>query len=354
MKGFLLLRSLFLSLSLVWMAGMMASPILAEAIPLKCGVVLPLTGPMSSLGASIMNSMILAHEDAHGADSVDFIFEDDQFTPRNTVALVTKLINIDQVACLVVFGSTTSLSIADLVERRGVPTISIAISEKVSAGKQYIMRHYIRVSTQAEGLAREVEKRRYPSVAILSTEQDAALALREAFLSRWGKVPVLDERLVPGMLDCRGTALKVKGAAPSAVMLNLLPPQTAICSRQLREMGYKGEFFSGPFAGNQSEITASQGALDGAWFIRNDDSLAGEYYVKYQSRFSAAPEIEGSNGYDVAKLIIAGAKSKNLNEYLHTVTGFKGILGTYSAANNTFDIPVGLRTVVKGKVGARG
>ena len=338
------LFTLFL-LTIAWPDSLLASPA-------RCGVILPLTGPLASIGSSIKNSMLLSQEKLKSESVVTFIFEDDQFVPRNTVTLVNRLIDLDRVSCLVVFGSTTSLSVVDIVERNALPTIAIAITPKVALSKKYVVRHYILASSQAEKIVGQVNKLGYSDLAILSTQQDAALALREHFLKLWTKKPLLDEQLLPGDTDCRALALKVKTLAPPALMLNLLPPQASICSKQLRQSGYRGDFFSGPFLGNRAEIAAAQGTLDRAWFVSNDDSKASEFYQDYFKRFGNAPEIEATNGYDIIRLIVEGLRSHDLNHYLHTVTNFSGILGQYSALDNTFDIPVGMHRVVNGNIEA--
>jgi len=80
---------------LLSLLGMLVSS--ANAEEKTCGAVLPLSGPMAAVGVSIMNSIILADRQLDHAGRIQFVFEDDQFAPKNTVSAVTKLIQTTQI-----------------------------------------------------------------------------------------------------------------------------------------------------------------------------------------------------------------------------------------------------------------
>ena len=95
-------------------------PLQVMAENITCGVVVPLTGGLASLGNSIKNSIQLASEKFDKEKHVSFLFEDDQYLPKNTTSAVTKFTQVDRVQCLIVFGSTPSIAVSDLAEKAKV------------------------------------------------------------------------------------------------------------------------------------------------------------------------------------------------------------------------------------------
>lgn len=318
--------------------------------PLRCAVIATLTGGHAPIGHSIKNSIILASEEGFLNDKVIFSFEDDAFLPRNTVSIVNKLISGKEADCIILFGSTTSLAIAGLAENAKIPTIAIAVSPKMIAGRKYIFRSYISLESQASLLSRRADELGYRSVAAITTIQDATVSLREELFRRWSVEVTLNEQVNPEDLDLRSVAARIAASGSDAVFLNLLPPQIAALSRQLRVIGYKGDFFGGPPMGNIDEVAASAGALEGAWFVSVDDARAEEFYSRYRQRFGEHPAVEGIYGYDLANILAQRPKGQDLREYLSGLKKFSGLLGSYGMEGNSLDIPAGVWTVSGGKL----
>jgi ABC-type branched-subunit amino acid transport system substrate-binding protein len=313
----------------------------------KCGVIVTQTGPMAVIGIGIKNGIILASGDNNGGGYTQFLFEDDQFQPKNAVTAFHKLLDIDRINCLIAFGSTTSLAVADLAERAKIPMISIAITPKTVEGRSYVFRAYIPMEKQNAAIVSEVIRRKYESVAIISSIQDATLAVREAFLDTSKISIVFDEKVNPEDIELRSIAAKIKALNPPAVFLNLLPPQISVLAKLLRNFGYTGEFFSGPTLGNSAEIKASSGTLAGAWFASLSAPTIEEYRTRYINKFQETPPIESLYGYDVGKLIIEAAKNGDLFGFLTSLKTFHGIIGNYGMVNHTLDFPVGIWKVNK-------
>ena len=91
------------------------------ALPLKVGVILPLTGEGASAGKSIREGMELAHADYRG-DGLSLVFEDDQgANPRAAVNAARRLLDIERVNVILNGIVDTTPAVAPLAQRSNVP-----------------------------------------------------------------------------------------------------------------------------------------------------------------------------------------------------------------------------------------
>ncbi|MBP9839123.1 MAG: ABC transporter substrate-binding protein, partial [Proteobacteria bacterium] len=208
----------------------------------KCGVVSGITGPLSVVGTAIKNGVVLGVKEHDHNQRVKLIIEDDQFLPKNTVSAVNKLINSDNVDCLIIFGSSTALSVINTTEQKKIPLIAIALAEDVSKNREYSYRMYTSIPKITEVMSAEITRRGYKSIAIISTIQDATLSTTQALKSIAKTKIVLEQEMNIGDIDFRSIALKIKALNPDAVFFSMLPPQPSNLARQLRSLNYKGEF----------------------------------------------------------------------------------------------------------------
>jgi ABC-type branched-subunit amino acid transport system substrate-binding protein len=69
-------------------------------------VSLPKGGALTEYGKAVKNGMILAQETKPEVfKQIRFIFEDDQYLPKNTLSAVNKLIDIDHINLLFLWGN---------------------------------------------------------------------------------------------------------------------------------------------------------------------------------------------------------------------------------------------------------
>ena len=268
------------------------------------GAILPLSGPLASVGEAVKNSMLIAQEKYDRDKRVSFHFEDDSYLPKNTVSAYRKLTSSSDLQGLFVFGSPSSLSVAPMAEKARLPMISIAMTSSLTDGKEYIVRYNVTAQSVDKEVRREVKKRNYSTVALVTTENDATLDIRSRFLKDPPTKVVFDETFVPEERDFRATAAKILELAPSAVYILLMPPASANFAKQIRSLGYNGELFGTPPLGTREELEASQGALLGAWYVSGDDRAAKDFYDDYHRRHGVYPITEAAYGHDIAKLLI--------------------------------------------------
>lgn len=305
---------------------------------LKCGVILPLTGNAAEWGYWVKGGIEIASE---GYDNISkkFIYEDDQYVPSKTTSALRKLIDIDKINCLITLGSSTSLAVQSIAEQNKLPMFAIAITPKVGEGLEYVMRYYIPIENQVTTIVNEIKRREYKKIAILTSEHDATLPLTEGVVNAKIVETVYNEKINSQDQSLATLAIRVKSIAPDAVFINLIPPLPSIFSRRLREVGYKGEMFSGPTLESIGEVKSANGALEGAWFITVDESNASEFISNYKARYQVEPGMIALYAHDIAKIILSKPKSLSLNEYAKSVKNFNGLAGEYSWNGKEFDIP---------------
>lgn len=115
--------------------------------PIKVGVIVPLSGRLSSFGRSTANGIEMAADEINKAGGisgrrVELIVEDDRGLPDHAVRIATKLIKEDKVhALLGEAASSNSLAAASVAQRFRVPMISpSSTSPRVTQVGNFIFR----------------------------------------------------------------------------------------------------------------------------------------------------------------------------------------------------------------------
>jgi len=314
----------------------------------KIGVSVGLTGNLATLGAGIRNGILLAQQENDPQRSVEFIFEDDGFDPKRTVANTAKFINQDKVDGLIVFGSGTALAVNNIAEQKKVPLIALGNSKKIIAGKKYVMMHFLNTDQENEVLVREVRRRSFQRIAVVCASQDAMIDLGQAFAQALPGRVVYSTELVPGETDFRAVIARIKAVRADAVYNVLLPGGAGLFAKQLREMGYEGELFSAHGVDDWNEVVVSRGALVGTWFVTGNVVEDPGFAKRYQEVFHDVPRVATANGYDAAKLFITAAHVPDINQFLHELKSFRGVMGSYKLnPAGYFELPAALRKVVE-------
>lgn len=316
---------------------------------LKIGISLPLTAGAISSGEAVKNSIMLADEKYDSGKCVEFLFEDDQTLAKNTLSIVRKFIDIDHVDGLIVYGTPTSIAVGDIIEKNRVPMIALSILGKVVENKKYAMKHWCTAERLDAAVKREIGKRGYKSVAIVSTQNDAMFGLRDLFKENKPADIVLDEDYVREGSDFRSTIMRMIAKKADAVYVLLYPPQTGIFMKQLREQGFKGDAFGVHNIEDPEEVKVSVGSMLGMWFANGDETAGENYREDYLRRFGIETSLGGASGFDSAKMFIeASQQGGDVNMYLHTLKDFHGAFGVYSATRgNDFDFDAVIKVVEK-------
>lgn len=326
------------------------SPALAESKVKTCGVIAPMSGPAAWWGDMTKGGIELAQRELDPEEKIlRFVIEDDQFLAKNALSALHKLITSDNIECLIIFGTASSLAVAKLVEEKGIPTISVSLIDTVTDNRKYIYRLFSTIPAIGDALAAEVNRRNYLRVAAITTEHEGVMSVLKEFKTSYGKQLVFDELLPAGETDIKVAAIKLKQSKADAVFVNTLAPHSALITRQLRSMGFKGEFFSGPPITNPSEVAASKGALEGTWFVSLNNKTEDGFIDKFIEAYKVEPTPEAMIPYAAAKLFIEGIKSGGVHKYITSQTAFETTVGTCTRKDQVFDCGLALWEVKDGR-----
>ncbi|RIL05493.1 MAG: hypothetical protein DCC75_11650, partial [Proteobacteria bacterium] len=269
----------------------------AQAQTVKLGVITPLSGPVSWVGESVKNAVLLAQRDHPRGRNFEFIFEDSQFIAKTSLTAAKKLVELDGAKGLIVFGSTPAPAVSAFAEPSRIPNLGICIAEEFLKGKDYSFRMMPRPAVFNEQVVAEIKRRAYPSVAIVTTSQDGMLALRDGLTASKAVEIKLDQEVLPDERDFKSLSARIAVAKPGAVYAVLLPPQISIFSKQLREVGFEGDIFGAPPFILKEERESAGSALHGSWFVSFDDEAADKFYADYEREHRTTPPPEAIYGY---------------------------------------------------------
>jgi branched-chain amino acid transport system substrate-binding protein len=329
-------------------------PSFAAPFGTTVGVILPLTGDGAGPGTSVRNGMLLAMRKLPPEDKqrIEFVFEDDQMIPKNTVAAYQRLHSVVGIKAVITFTSATSNALAPIAEADQIPHLAIGSDPAISCGKKYVMNFMVMPATEARILVPEALRRGYKRIARINTIQQGTYALRDAFDEvNQGRISlVLDEDYTPDNKDFRPFIIKLKSYKDiDAIFPNFLFGQVGAFAKQVREAGINLPLFGYHDFENLQELKVSQGALAGGWYA-NPASPSDGFVTEYQREFPDSALSFAAYGHDLVLLLAkarsAGASSEEINHFLHRLKDFSGALGVYSAdGKNSFTLPAMLKIV---------
>ena len=344
----------------VILISLMTFPTKARAEELKqrpkLGVILPLTGRAATAGEAVRNGVSMANSDLN--DLFEVYFEDNALDGARTVTAANKLIQHNKVDCLLVYASGPSNVVAPIAETSNIPMIGMSVDPNVSKNRNWVMIHWAPVKNTVDRLFEELTNRKLNKVAILSTQSQGVLEIQDYFSknsAKHGITIAYNEQILPTELDFQTAISILKNRQPQAVFINLYYGQAGIFAKRAADLGLKPQFF-GPFIlDDDNEIKASAGALDGAFYANTSHGDL-TFEKRYIERFGKRPVLGGIGAYDSTLLFSEAIKrsegtKKSVMKELREMQNFKGAIGTYSALpNNSFDVPVSIRTIAQGRV----
>lgn len=325
-----LFNQLIFSLSIVGLCGNSAYS-QSDVVAL-----LPLSGPQSEFGVAVERGLVMALEKS----DLHLVVEDHKGKPAEAAGAFEASVSRHSPRTLVVFGSNTSLAVAQKAQDRSLPMIAIATSDLIQKDRPFIYRHMLSPVISAELLVAEVSRRKLSTVAAVTTIHDGMLAFKQSFATKLDMALVDDVQVESGETDFRGIALSLIRKKPSGIFIGLMPPLAGLFARSIRSLGFKGELFASNQIDMPSEFKSAGAAFDGLWFSRDGASRESEFEKQYRERYKEDPATFALNGYDVGVMLKDGLHSENLVNYLSALSNFKGALGTYGAnSDRSFSIP---------------
>lgn len=348
---------------LLWQHAQPSALALPDAVPLRVGALLPLSGKNEYYGKEIQNAIELARAEINeqggiGGRRLEVVYEDDKTDPRLGVSGMNKLATADRVP--VVLGSWASgvvLATAPIAEEHKVVVMAEAIAPKISEAGDYIFRIQPSAVLYVHALLEGLPKLAVRRLAVLYINNEFGRALYDTILTDAQKQNieiVASESYAEGDQDFRTQLLKIKGQKPDALFVGGYQEQ-ASAMRQAHELGFTGKILASATFENQT-LVAELGALaEGVIYPYHFSSdttnpKAQDYLRQYQNRFGVASGGFGAAMYDGVFIVAealrkCGENTACIKDALYN-TRHEGVNGTTTFDSNGDPLmPIILKTV---------
>lgn len=346
---------------LLCLASLIASTTLAvhaQSKVVKIGVFAPLSGSMAVAGQHQNDGIRFAGDEINASGGVlgyklEFIFEDDEGIPANTVNIMNKLLYRDKVVATMGSNNSPSvLAVLDVIKRAQTPHI-------VPSGVAYAITHsgnpwIFRVTATDEVFTKKlvdygVSELGFTKFAILFDTNDYGQGGRDLVI-KWLKghnlSPVAVEGYNKETKDFTPQLMSIKNANPQALIIWGNYTEGAQLVRQIRSMNLPFQVMvsTGVTIGNFYELAgdAANGiiGITGGWHPERSDARAVDFIERFKKAKGYVADMNVACGYDAVMLLAKAMKEAGavtdkakIREALSKVT-MDGITGKISINEN--------------------
>src|SRR6204780_4220700 len=225
-----LAKSVFLATGLAALGAMPAfAQTAASGEPVTIGVSGPLTGQNAQYGAQWKKGFDLALDEVNAKGGVkgrplQYVFEDSQADPRQTVAIAQKFVSDPKIVVEVGdFSSTAPMGAASIPQRPGLVQFGFANSHpKFTQGGDFIWSNSVSQADERPRLAKYAADLGLKKLAVLYLNTDWGRASQKIFSEAAkanGAEIVASEGYQPDEKDFRSTLVRVRDANPDGIIL---------------------------------------------------------------------------------------------------------------------------------------
>jgi branched-chain amino acid transport system substrate-binding protein len=316
---------------------------------IKIGVILDLTGPVSTYGEWSRNGLILALEEINlDKEKFRLIIEDGKSETSGAVYAFNKLINIDKVNVIIITaGSSSVLSLVPIANEKKIVLFTPAASApEITKSPGYIFRNRLNglqevhemsnFAYQYFGLRRGI---------ILKVNNDFGQSysnvFENTFTNSGGKI--LDvESYEQGSTDVRTQLSKIKQFSDlDFIFLIGYAVECGQILKQSKELGINCKWLSTIGIESEKVIQIAGESADGVIYTapryRLEDPYVIPFEKKYYQKYNEHSNMYAANSYDALKIIVqvinqVGYESEKIRSSLLQVKDYPGVSGV-----TTFD-----------------
>src|ERR1700677_1007198 len=230
------------------LCGLGTSAALAQASgePVTIGVSGPLTGQNAQYGSQWKKGFDLALEEVNKTGvkgrPLQYVFEDSQADPRQTVAIAQKFVSDPKIVVEVGdFSSTSSMAASSIYQRAGLVQFGFTNSHpKFTQGGDFIWSNSVSQADEQPRLAKYAADLDLKKLAVLYLNTDWGRTSQKVFSEAAkanGAEIVASEGYQPDEKDFRSTLVRVRAARPDRLVLISYYGDGALISRQIRTVG---------------------------------------------------------------------------------------------------------------------
>jgi branched-chain amino acid transport system substrate-binding protein len=292
----------------------------ASGDPITIGVSGPLTGPNAQYGAQWKKGFDLALDEINAKGGVrgrplQYVFEDSQADPRQTVAIAQKFVSDPKIVVEVGdFSSTASMAASSIYQRAGLVQFGFTNSHpNFTKGGDYIWSNSVSQADEQPRLAKYAADLGFKRLAVLYLNTDWGRASQNLFgeaAKSLGVEVVASEGYQPDEKDFRSTLVRVRDAKPDGIVLISYYADGALITRQIRSVGLttpivaSGSVYSPKFIELAGD--AANGVFSESNFFPGDARPEVQAFVtKFRARYNEEPDDFNAVAYDTIVLLAA-------------------------------------------------
>jgi branched-chain amino acid transport system substrate-binding protein len=362
-------RTLLASLPLLPLAARAATPPSGE--PIVVGVSGPLTGQYAQYGADWKRGFDLAMAEVNAAGGINgrpvqTDFQDTQSDPRQAVAIAQRFVGDPKVLIeLGDFSSAASMAASPIYQRGKLVQFGFTNSHPdFTKGGDYMWSNAPNQADDMPALADyAIGKLGLRKLAVVYINGDWGKTSKDIFLkaaAERGATVVASEGYLPAEQDFRSTLVRVRDAAPEALILVAYYPDGAQVVRQARDMGLKqpivatGSVYSPKFL--ELGGPAVEGVFTNANFFPGDPRPVVQRFVQgFQAMYGTEAGSYNARAYDamvVATTVMRqfGADRQSIHDGLAKARDIPSVLFgtvTFDPATRRVSHPSSVDLVVK-------
>ncbi|MGG3923886.1 ABC transporter substrate-binding protein, partial [Geobacillus thermodenitrificans] len=251
--------------------------------------------------------------------------------------------------------SGNSLAMIPLIEKAGIPYISLAASKQIVNPSDGSSRHWTFKTAQGDDIVIQkllsfLKEKGWTSIAWLNVANAYGTSGHSEFAHyapEYGVKAVIEEEFEATVDDAKAMLTRVKKANPQAIVVWGTAQESAVVTKNIRELGIDVPIIESHGVGTKSFIDlageAANGVILPAGRILVADQLPDSdpqketlltYKEQFEKTYNYEPTTFGGHAWDAFHLLMNAIKEgktdkENIREALEKTTDFVGISGVF-------------------------
>lgn len=309
-----------------------ATPTPAPKVPgvtadtIRLGMICALSGPVSTIGKPLARGIeayfkwINDQGGIHGR-KIQFIVEDDQYNPANTVAAAKKLVEQDEVFAIVrPLGTATTAAILDYTIEKGVPVVGVASGSSLWSKPFKKTVFGIQPTYELEGrlMAKyAVEELKAQRIAVFYQNDAFGKEGADSFVAALKARGIEPVAMVPYEVteqNFSAHALKLQQANPDLVFVYAIQVPAASLLKEAQKLGFRPKWLMTYVLADPILLAlageAAEGAYAGAWLVDPENAPEAAKYREVLTKYfpDEKPGGYSISSYAVAEIVVEALK----------------------------------------------
>ena len=304
-------------------AAVFAAASFAVQAQVKIGVISSATGPTAFVGIAQKNSVALLPTKV-GDTTIEYIALDDASDPTQSITSVKKLLTEHKIDALIgPSGSPNAMGVMEVMAEAQTPMLApvgtTAVVLPMDAKKRWVFKTTQNDDIIADGLIGHMQRNGVKTLGFIGYNDPYGEAWYRTIvpmLQKAGIQIVANERYNRQDTSVSGQVLKLKSAAPDAILVAGVAAGAALPQIQLVDVGYTGRIYQTHGAATDDFIRIGGKNVDGTIMAASlmlvldqiPDSIpskkvAADYVSAYQRMYGSKPATFGANVFDAGLLL---------------------------------------------------